>query len=56
MILEEENFTSRFFYEKLKNLFSRPQELEKMSAAAKEFSKPMAAKTIANYIATYLTK
>lgn len=56
MILEEENFTSRFFFEKLKNLFSRPQELEKMSAAAKEFSRPMAAKIIASYIATYLTK
>ena len=56
MVLEEENFTSRFFLEKLKNLFSHPQELEKMRKAAKEFSRPMAAKTIANYIASYLTK
>ena len=56
MILEEENFSSRFFLEKLKNLFSRPQELEKMRKAAQEFSRPMAAKTIAGYIASYLTK
>ena len=56
MILEEQNFTSRFFLEKLKYLFSHPQELEKMKKAAKEFSKPMAAKTIADYMATYLTK
>jgi UDP-N-acetylglucosamine--N-acetylmuramyl-(pentapeptide) pyrophosphoryl-undecaprenol N-acetylglucosamine transferase len=56
IILEEENFTSRFFFERLKNLFSDPQELEKMSSAARKFSKPMAAKIIASYIATYLTK
>ncbi len=56
IILEEQNFTSRFFLEKLKYLFSHPQELEKMKKAAKEFSKPMAAKTIADYMATYLTK
>lgn len=56
MILEEQNFTSRFFLEKLKHLFSHPQELEKMREAAKEFSKPMAAKTIADYMAAYLTK
>jgi len=56
IILEEQNFTSRFFFEKLKNLLSDTQELEKMSAAAKEFSRPMAAKIIAGYIVTYLTK
>ena len=56
IVLEEENFTSRFFLEKLKYLFSHPEELEKMSLAAKEFSKPMAAKIIAEYIVSYLTK
>ncbi|XOB42345.1 MAG: undecaprenyldiphospho-muramoylpentapeptide beta-N-acetylglucosaminyltransferase [Candidatus Nealsonbacteria bacterium] len=56
IVFEEQNFTSRFFHEKLKNLFSRPEQLEKMSAAAKEFSKPRAAKTIAGYVAIYLTK
>jgi len=56
IVLEEENFTPRFFLEKLKYLFSHPEELEKMSLAAKEFSKPMAAKIIAEYIVSYLTK
>lgn len=56
IVFEEQNFTSRFFHEKLKNLFSHPKQLERMSAAAKKFSKPIAAKTIAEYIATYLTK
>jgi len=56
IVLEEKNFTSRFFLEKLKNLFSRPEQLEKMKIAAKEFSKPMAAKIIAGYIMIYLTK
>ncbi|XOB40877.1 MAG: undecaprenyldiphospho-muramoylpentapeptide beta-N-acetylglucosaminyltransferase [Candidatus Nealsonbacteria bacterium] len=56
IVFEEQNFTSRFFHEKLKNLFSRPEQLEKMSIAAKKFSKPRAAKTIAGYVAIYLTK
>ncbi len=56
MVMEEENFTPHFFLEKLKYLFSHPQDLEKMSAKAGEFSKPMAAKMIAEYIVTVLTK
>lgn len=50
LVIEEANFTPRFFLEKLKYLFSRPQELEKMGKAAKNFSKPLAAKTIAEYL------
>ena len=55
IVLEETNFTSHFFLEKLKYLFSQPEELEKMQKAAKEFSKPMAAKTIAGYLVDLLT-
>ena len=55
-VLEESNFTSRFFLEKLKSFFSRPEELEKMAKAAREFSKPEAAKIIATYLVEYLTK
>ena len=54
VVLEESNFTSHFFLEKLKYLFSRPEELEKMKKAAKEFSKPMAAKIIAGYLVEFL--
>jgi len=54
LVLEEENFTPHFFFEKLRYLFSNPKELEKMKKAAKEFSKPLAAKIIAAYLLTYL--
>ena len=56
VITEETNLTPRFFLEKLKRLLSQPDELQKMSAKAKEFSKPEAAKTIAEYILNYLVK
>jgi len=56
VVLEEENFTAHFFMEKLKYLFSHPQELEKMASTAKEFSKPEAAKIIAGYVVEYLTE
>lgn len=50
IVMEEENFTPHFFLEKLKNLFSHSEELDKMAKAAKEFSRPAAAKTIAEYL------
>ncbi len=55
-VLEETNFTSRFFLEKLKQLFVRPEELKKMAESAKEFSRPQAGRIIANYLVEYLTK
>ncbi len=54
IVLEEINFTSRFVLEKLRFIFSNPGELEKMHKAALEFAKPLAGKTIAGYIITYL--
>lgn len=55
IVLEEDNFTGRFFLERLKDLFFvRSEELEKMSKLAKEFSKPLAAKIIAEYLCSYL--
>ena len=55
IVLEEKNFTPHFFLGRLKILFEEPGKLEKMSKAAKEFSKPLAAKVIAGYIVTFLT-
>ncbi|MCP6719377.1 MAG: UDP-N-acetylglucosamine--N-acetylmuramyl-(pentapeptide) pyrophosphoryl-undecaprenol N-acetylglucosamine transferase [Patescibacteria group bacterium] len=55
IVLEEENFTPHFFLEKLKNLFSHPEKLDKMGKLAKEFSKPLAARTIAGYVSDYLS-
>jgi UDP-N-acetylglucosamine--N-acetylmuramyl-(pentapeptide) pyrophosphoryl-undecaprenol N-acetylglucosamine transferase len=57
LVMEETNFTPRFFLEKLKYFFfSHPEELEKMQKGAREFAKPQAAKTIAEYLVKYLTK
>ncbi|MDI6602854.1 MAG: UDP-N-acetylglucosamine--N-acetylmuramyl-(pentapeptide) pyrophosphoryl-undecaprenol N-acetylglucosamine transferase [Patescibacteria group bacterium] len=67
IVLEEANFTPHFFLEKLRYLFFRPpsevrdeakpqrsEELEKMQKAAEEFSKPLAAQTIASYLIEFL--
>jgi UDP-N-acetylglucosamine--N-acetylmuramyl-(pentapeptide) pyrophosphoryl-undecaprenol N-acetylglucosamine transferase len=54
VVLEEANFTAHFFLERLKHLISQPKELERMQKAAKEFSKPMAAKVIAGYLVEFL--
>jgi len=56
LVMEEANFMPHFFLEKLKHLFSNPEEMEKMQKAAKGFAKPLAAKIIAEYIVSYLTK
>ncbi len=56
IVIEEANFTSHFFLERLKSLFSGQKELEKMQKAAREFAKPKAAKMLAEYIVSYLTK
>ena len=55
LVIEENNFTARFFLGKLKHLISHLEKLEKMSLAAKEFSKPQAAKIIAEHITGCLT-
>lgn len=53
IVIEEENFKPHFFLEKLKYLFSHPEELEKMSSAAKNFAKPEAARQIAQYLISW---
>ena len=55
LVIEENNFTSNFFLEKLKSLFRNSEELKKMSEKAKGFSKPKAGLIIANYLVEYLT-
>lgn len=56
IVMEEENFTPHFLLERLKHLFSHPQELEEMSQKAKTFAKPDAARGIAEYIMKYSSK
>ncbi len=54
IVIEEANLTPQFFMERVNFLFSRPKDLEKMSRAAKEFSKPTAARKIAKYILEFV--
>ena len=56
LVMEENNFTSHFFLEKLKSLFTDPEALKKMSEEAKGFSRPEAGWIIANYLVAYLTR
>ncbi|MFH1423720.1 MAG: UDP-N-acetylglucosamine--N-acetylmuramyl-(pentapeptide) pyrophosphoryl-undecaprenol N-acetylglucosamine transferase [Candidatus Nealsonbacteria bacterium] len=56
VVMEEANLTPRFFLEKIKYLFANPDELQKMSQRAKEFSRIDSAKIIAGYIINYLTR
>lgn len=54
VVMEETNFTPHFLLERLKYLFSKPKKLKEMADKAKEFSKPEAARIIAEYIVSYL--
>jgi len=54
LVIEEANLTPYFFLERLKFLISMPNELRKMSEAAKDFSRPKAAELIAHYLIEYL--
>jgi len=56
LIIEENNFTTNFFQAKIKDLFENPGKMRAMSEAAGRFAKPKAAKIIAEYIKSYLTK
>jgi len=55
IVIEQKNFTPHFILEKIKYLISQPKKLAEMSKKAKEFSKPEAAKMVAEYITSYLT-
>ncbi len=54
LVMEESNFTPYFFLEQIRNLLADKKRLIFMSERAKEFSRPQAAKIIADYILAYL--
>ncbi len=56
IVLEEENLTPHFFLEKIKQLFSPPQQLQSMAERAEIFSRPRAGKIVASYIKEYLAR
>lgn len=55
-VIEEANLTPLFFLERVKLLFSRPDEMFNMAVKAKEFSKIKSGEIIANYLAEYIKK
>jgi UDP-N-acetylglucosamine--N-acetylmuramyl-(pentapeptide) pyrophosphoryl-undecaprenol N-acetylglucosamine transferase len=56
LVIEEINFTPRFFMERIKDLFSQEGKLNAMSQAAENFSRPQAGKIIARYLVDYLSQ
>ncbi|MCX6789259.1 MAG: UDP-N-acetylglucosamine--N-acetylmuramyl-(pentapeptide) pyrophosphoryl-undecaprenol N-acetylglucosamine transferase [Candidatus Gribaldobacteria bacterium] len=53
-VIEEDNLKPHFFLEKLKYLFSHPNILQIMAQESGNFSRPRAARLIANYLLEYL--
>jgi UDP-N-acetylglucosamine--N-acetylmuramyl-(pentapeptide) pyrophosphoryl-undecaprenol N-acetylglucosamine transferase len=54
IVLEQENLTSHFFLEKIKELFSPIEQIRIMERSAGEFARPRAAYIIASYLEEYL--
>jgi len=54
VVMEEANFRTHFLLETIKQLLSQLRKLKKMAEAAKRFSRPQAARIIAEYIIAYL--
>ncbi len=54
IVIEEVNFRPHFVLERIKYLFSQPEVLKEMGKRAREFSRPDAARIIAEYLVTYL--
>ena len=53
-VIEEDNLKPHFFLEKIKYLFSHPNILQTMAQGSEDFSRPKAARLIANYLLEYL--
>ena len=56
IVIEQANFRPNFILERIKYLFERPEFLKNMAQKAKDFSRPNAAKIIAEYLFTYLNQ
>jgi len=54
IVFEESNLTPHIFLEKIKYLFSHPQELENMKNRATEFACPKSADIIAEYLLAFM--
>lgn len=53
LVIEEGNFTSHLFLEKIGDLFNLPETMAAMREAASQFSRPQASRMIAEYLVKY---
>lgn len=56
LVIEEANFRPHFVLERIKFLFSNPEKMKELGKRAKDFSRPYAAKVIAEYLMAYLSQ
>lgn len=56
LVIEEPNFRPHFVLERIKFLFANPDKMKDMAQRAKEFSRPFAAKVVAEYLMAYLSQ
>jgi UDP-N-acetylglucosamine--N-acetylmuramyl-(pentapeptide) pyrophosphoryl-undecaprenol N-acetylglucosamine transferase len=56
LVIEENNFTNHLFLERIHDLLDSPQTMAAMAEAAAQFSRPNAAKMIAEYIVNYTNR
>jgi len=56
LVIEEQNFTSNFFLERINYLFSQPDQMKRMAESAKMFAGPFSAKITAQYLLDYLNQ
>jgi len=56
LVMEENNFTSHLFLEKISEILGSPETLAAMAEAASQFARPNAAKAIADFVVNYLNR
>lgn len=56
LVMEENNFTSHLFLEKIHDLLNSPDILAAMAEAASQFARPNAGQMIADYIVNYMNQ
>lgn len=55
IVIEHANLTPHFLLEKIRYLFSHPEEFKRLAQKAREFARPKAGKIIAEYLIAFLT-
>ena len=56
MVIEESNFRPHFVLQRIKLLFANPNKMKDLAERIKDFSKPYAARVMADYLMAYLSQ